>query len=118
MLLYHVRSWMSLLGSLRLTPVDSAAQILDALLPEMENLRGKLVVVFAGYRKQMEGLMAHNEGLPSRFPLVSTGHVHWGVQVAYYDAMRSVQQSGNKAGSHACHVLPTDEVRHQVWVRS
>ena len=39
----------------------------------MENLRGKLVVVFAGYRKQMEGLMAHNEGLPSRFPLVSAG---------------------------------------------
>lgn len=40
------------------------------MLPEMENRRGKLVVVFAGYQKDMEGLMAHNEGLPSRFPRV------------------------------------------------
>eukprot|EP00798_Chlamydomonas_sp_ICE-L_P024108 gene24108-9683_t len=45
----------------------SGAQVLDALLPEMENRRGKLVVIFAGYKKQMEGLLAHNEGLPSRF---------------------------------------------------
>ncbi|KXZ51992.1 hypothetical protein GPECTOR_10g1014 [Gonium pectorale] len=43
------------------------AQVLDYLLPEMENRRGKLVVVLAGYKKQMEDLMAHNEGLPSRF---------------------------------------------------
>lgn len=46
-------------------------QVLDYLLPEMENRRGKLVVVLAGYQEQMEGLMAHNEGLPSRFALVS-----------------------------------------------
>jgi SpoVK/Ycf46/Vps4 family AAA+-type ATPase len=38
------------------------------LLPEMENKRDSLVVVIAGYRKQMDDLMAHNEGLPSRFP--------------------------------------------------
>ena len=44
--------------------------MLDALLPEMENRRGKLVTVFAGYKKQMEELLAHNEGLPSRFPMV------------------------------------------------
>ncbi|GFR50032.1 hypothetical protein Agub_g12193 [Astrephomene gubernaculifera] len=43
------------------------AQVLDYLLPEMENRRGKLVVVLAGYKKQLEELMAHNEGLPSRF---------------------------------------------------
>jgi hypothetical protein len=84
------------------------AQVLDALLPEMENRRveglaapccdessclrarsqlmpsfarttrcrrGKLVVVFAGYQKQMEGLLAHNEGLPSRFNLVGAGGI-------------------------------------------
>jgi hypothetical protein len=49
-----------------------ARQILDFLLPEMENKRGSLVVVLAGYRKPMEDLMAFNEGLPSRFPSAFT----------------------------------------------
>jgi replication-associated recombination protein RarA len=42
--------------------------ILDYLLTEMEDRRGKLVVVIAGYAKPQEELLAHNEGLPSRFP--------------------------------------------------
>lgn len=47
--------------------------MLNYLLPEMENKRGKLVVVLAGYRKPMEeNIMQFNEGLPSRFPLVFT----------------------------------------------
>ncbi|KAL6759019.1 P-loop containing nucleoside triphosphate hydrolase protein [Haematococcus lacustris] len=33
----------------------------------MENRRGKLVTVLAGYQKQMESLLGYNEGLPSRF---------------------------------------------------
>ena len=43
-------------------------QILDYLLPEIENRRGTLVVVIAGYSKPMDDLMSFNEGLPSRFP--------------------------------------------------
>ena len=42
--------------------------VLDRLLTEMENKIGKLVVAFAGYAKDMEELIAHNEGLPRRFP--------------------------------------------------
>ena len=47
---------------------QTGAGVLDLLLTEMENLRGKLVVVFAGYEKPMEELISYNEGLPSRFP--------------------------------------------------
>ncbi|PSR97392.1 P-loop containing nucleoside triphosphate hydrolase protein [Coniella lustricola] len=41
--------------------------VLDYLLPEVENLTGKIVFVLAGYQKQMESFFAHNPGLPSRF---------------------------------------------------
>ncbi|KAI1208325.1 P-loop containing nucleoside triphosphate hydrolase protein [Annulohypoxylon truncatum] len=44
-------------------------QVLDFLLAEIENLRGKVVFVFAGYRKQMEAFFAHNPGIPSRIPI-------------------------------------------------
>lgn len=42
--------------------------VLDYLLTEIENLTGKIVFVFAGYRKQMEKFFEHNPGLPSRIP--------------------------------------------------
>ncbi|KAK5988189.1 NFX1-type zinc finger-containing protein 1 [Cladobotryum mycophilum] len=43
--------------------------VLDYLLAEVENLRGKVVFVLAGYAKQMESFFAHNPGFPSRFPI-------------------------------------------------
>jgi replication-associated recombination protein RarA len=43
--------------------------VLDFLLPEIENLTGKVVFVLAGYRKQMEAFFAHNPGIPSRIPI-------------------------------------------------
>ncbi|KAL2843942.1 P-loop containing nucleoside triphosphate hydrolase protein [Aspergillus pseudoustus] len=46
----------------------SGSQALDFLLAEVENLTGKVVVVLAGYRREMEKFFAYNPGLPSRFP--------------------------------------------------
>ncbi|KAK4611584.1 NFX1-type zinc finger-containing protein 1 [Fulvia fulva] len=43
------------------------AAVLDYLLPEVENLTGKVVFILAGYNKQMEKFFQHNPGLPSRF---------------------------------------------------
>ncbi|KAK9780448.1 putative Amino acid transporter [Seiridium cardinale] len=42
--------------------------VLDYLLSEMEQLRGKIVFIFAGYKSQMEKVYSHNPGLPSRLP--------------------------------------------------
>lgn len=42
--------------------------VLDFLLAEIENLVGKVVFVFAGYRKQMEKFFEHNSGFSSRIP--------------------------------------------------
>ncbi|KAF5983131.1 hypothetical protein FBULB1_3920 [Fusarium bulbicola] len=43
--------------------------VLDYLLAEVENLRGKVVFVLAGYSKEMESFFSHNPGIPSRFPI-------------------------------------------------
>ncbi|KAI9159145.1 NFX1-type zinc finger-containing protein 1 [Paramyrothecium foliicola] len=43
--------------------------VLDFLLAEVENLRGTVSFVLAGYSKQMESFFAHNPGFPSRFPI-------------------------------------------------
>eukprot|EP01063_Lacrimia_lanifica_P027259 TRINITY_DN3805_c0_g1_i2.p1 TRINITY_DN3805_c0_g1~~TRINITY_DN3805_c0_g1_i2.p1 ORF type:complete len:2457 (+),score=568.87 TRINITY_DN3805_c0_g1_i2:120-7490(+) len=43
-------------------------QVLDVLLTEMENHKGRLVVVIAGYPKEIDQLLAVNQGLVSRFP--------------------------------------------------
>ncbi|KAI0549276.1 P-loop containing nucleoside triphosphate hydrolase protein [Xylaria curta] len=45
------------------------SQVLNFLLAEIENHIGKIVFVFAGYRKQMEAFFAHNPGIPSRVPI-------------------------------------------------
>lgn len=43
--------------------------VLDFLLAEVENQRGKIVFVLAGYNKEMESFFSHNPGIPSRFPI-------------------------------------------------
>ncbi|KAF5018987.1 hypothetical protein F66182_9005 [Fusarium sp. NRRL 66182] len=43
--------------------------VLDYLLAEVENQRGKVVFVLAGYSKDMESFFSHNPGIPSRFPI-------------------------------------------------
>ncbi|PYH88610.1 AAA family ATPase [Aspergillus ellipticus CBS 707.79] len=43
--------------------------VLDFLLPEVENLTGKIVFIIAGYNKNMESFFSHNPGIPSRFPV-------------------------------------------------
>lgn len=48
--------------------VDSGRQVLDYLLAEIENQRGKIVFLFAGYSREMEKFFEHNPGLPSRVP--------------------------------------------------
>lgn len=42
--------------------------VLDFILAEIKNLVGKVVFVFAGYRKEMEKFFEHNPGFTSRIP--------------------------------------------------
>jgi AAA+ superfamily predicted ATPase len=46
---------------------DFGREVIDTLTADMENLRGRLVVVAAGYAEPMEEFLASNPGLRSRF---------------------------------------------------
>ena len=46
---------------------DFGQEAIDAMVQAMENLRGKLVVIAAGYPGPMEQFLLSNPGLPSRF---------------------------------------------------
>ncbi|WP_250285215.1 AAA family ATPase [Frankia sp. CiP1_Cm_nod2] len=46
---------------------DFGQEAVDTLVPAMENLRGRLVVIAAGYPAAMDAFLARNEGLSSRF---------------------------------------------------
>jgi SpoVK/Ycf46/Vps4 family AAA+-type ATPase len=46
---------------------DFGQEAIDALVQAMENMRGKLVVIAAGYPAPMEQFLRSNLGLPSRF---------------------------------------------------
>ncbi len=49
---------------------NAGKQVLDIILTEMEKSTAKWVVIFAGYKNDLEAFFAHNDGLKSRIPYV------------------------------------------------
>jgi SpoVK/Ycf46/Vps4 family AAA+-type ATPase len=49
-------------------PQGAGAEAIDALIDQMEKTRDEVVVILAGYTRQMEELLAQNPGFASRVP--------------------------------------------------
>ena len=77
-------------------PRDYGLQVINLLVQFMENHRGRLAVVVAGYSKEMKGFIESNPGLKSRFQtfiefedfsaeelveIFKSEAVHWGIAV-------------------------------------
>lgn len=72
----------------QLTNTEEGKKVLELLLTEMENNIGKLAIVFAGYKQEMEAFFDYNPGLPSRIPYVMdfadfTDHELWTILCSY-----------------------------------
>lgn len=81
--------------------------VIDALTPIMENNRSRLVVIIAGYDREMEEFLSSaNSGFPSRFKNV--------VEFPDYTADEMLQIFCNMA-SEEYYVLP-DEVKRRAYV--
>ncbi|QHM77431.1 Stage V sporulation protein K [Mixta theicola] len=72
-------------------PGDKEA--IDTLVKLIEDYRGELVVILAGYKKEMADFMKNNSGLESRFPLV----IHfpdYSAEELYHIALLQVARKG------------------------
>jgi len=59
---------------------DYQRELLNTLLPRLENERGQFLCVLGGYTNSLPGVLALDLGMPSRFP------EHYRIQLADYDA--------------------------------
>ena len=79
-------------------------EAIDTLVKLMEDYRGELVVILAGYRKEMSDFMNSNSGLESRFPLV-IDFPDYKPDELYAIALRIISTKGFTITEEAMHVL-------------
>ena len=86
---------------------DFGQEVIDTLVPEMENRRGRLCVIAAGYPADMERFLSANPGLKSRF----TEHVEF----PDYDASELVTILTTMASREGFALDPGAVARAQIW---
>ncbi|WP_406252774.1 AAA family ATPase [Streptomyces atratus] len=83
-------------------------EAIDTLVPEMENRRGRLVVIAAGYPREMDTFLAANPGLGSRFTTR--------VPFPHYDTDDLVEILGRMAAEENCTLAEGVRERAGAWL--
>ena len=86
---------------------DFGLEAIDTLNQEMENRRGRLCVIAAGYPDQMEGFLAANPGLASRFTVR--------VDFPDYSATELLDILRAMAGKEEYRLTPDAEMKALAW---
>ncbi|MFB6878017.1 AAA family ATPase [Streptomyces sp. NPDC056323] len=85
-------------------------EAIDTLVQEMENRRGRLVVIAAGYPREIDAFLAANSGLPSRFTTR--------VEFPHYGIDDLVEILRRMAASERCTLAPGVPERAAAWLEA
>ncbi|MGW1847639.1 AAA family ATPase [Streptomyces sp. NPDC001966] len=85
-------------------------EAIDTLVQEMENRRGRLVVIAAGYPREIDAFLAANSGLPSRFTTR--------VEFPHYGIGDLVEILRRMAASERCTLAPGVPDRAAAWLEA
>ena len=82
------------------SPRDHGPRALDTILTAMEDYRGKFIVIFAGYEREMKRVLDYNPGLPERVPthLIFPDYGPEDLLQIGLDQIRGAQGFGYEAG--------------------
>jgi SpoVK/Ycf46/Vps4 family AAA+-type ATPase len=86
-------------------------EAIDTLVKLIEDYRGELAVILAGYKKEMEDFMKSNSGLQSRFPL-QIDFPDYSVNELYEIALKMIDAKGFRITEEAKHKLR----EHMAWL--
>jgi replication-associated recombination protein RarA len=86
---------------------DFGKEAIDALVQQMENLRGRIAVIAAGYPAPMEEFLTTNPGLASRFTVR--------VDFPDYSGSELVEILRAMAAKEEYQITPAAEMKARVW---
>lgn len=84
-------------------------EAIDTLVKLIEDYRGEIIIILAGYRKEMEDFLKTNSGLQSRFPL-NINFPDYSADELFGIALKMIKDTGFRLGEGAGEVLKEEVI--------
>ncbi|WP_346846465.1 AAA family ATPase [Clostridium sp. UBA7339] len=84
-------------------------EAIDTLVKLIEDYRGEIIIILAGYRKEMEEFLKTNSGLQSRFPL-NINFPDYSADELFGIALKMIKDTGFRLGEGAGEVLKEEVI--------
>ncbi|KEZ85245.1 stage V sporulation protein K, partial [Clostridium sulfidigenes] len=82
---------------------------IDTLVKLIEDYRGEIIIILAGYKKEMEDFLKTNSGLQSRFPLI-INFPDYSADELFGIALKMIKDTGFRLGEGAGEVLKEEVI--------
>lgn len=84
-------------------------EAIDTLVKLIEDYRGEIIIILAGYKKEMEDFLKTNSGLQSRFPL-NINFPDYSADELFGIALKMIKDTGFRLGEGAGEVLKEEVI--------